>query len=100
MDLKILESYVTMCDVNKRALHLANRNMEKNKIRGETILSDKRLSHFHYYTIKLELMEAFFCIFLVFFYSIFFIYLLFLKKLPKNMIESLPILQYERANQW
>ena len=37
---KILESYVTMCDVNKRALHLANRNMEKNKIRGETILSD------------------------------------------------------------
>lgn len=37
---KILDSYVTMCDVNKRALHLANRNMEKNKIRGETILSD------------------------------------------------------------
>jgi len=29
-------------------------------------------------------MEAFFCIFLVFFYSFFFIYLLFLKKLPKN----------------
>jgi len=29
-------------------------------------------------------MEAFFYIFLVFFYSFFFIYLLFLKKSPKN----------------
>lgn len=37
---KILNSFVTMCDVNKRALHLANRNMEKNKIRGETIESN------------------------------------------------------------
>ncbi|MCI8575313.1 MAG: class I SAM-dependent methyltransferase [Bacilli bacterium] len=37
---KILDSFVTMCDINKRALHLANRNIEKNKIRGETILSN------------------------------------------------------------
>lgn len=35
-----LDSFVTMCDVNKRALHLANRNIEKNKIRGETIESN------------------------------------------------------------
>ncbi len=35
-----LDSYVTMCDVNKRALHLTNRNIEKNKIRGETIESN------------------------------------------------------------
>lgn len=36
----ILNSEVTMCDVNKRALHLAERNMSKNKIRGTTILSN------------------------------------------------------------
>ena len=36
----ILDSFVTMCDVNKRALHLATQNIEKNKIKGETILLD------------------------------------------------------------
>lgn len=37
---KLLDSSVTMCDVNKRALHLAERNISKNKIRGTTILSN------------------------------------------------------------
>lgn len=36
---KILDSNVTMCDVNKRALHLAERNISKNKIRGTSLLS-------------------------------------------------------------
>lgn len=35
-----LDSFVSMCDINKRALHLASRNIEKNKIRGETIESN------------------------------------------------------------
>ena len=36
---KKLDSEVVMGDVNKRALHLAERNRLKNKIRGKTILS-------------------------------------------------------------
>ncbi len=36
----ILDSQVDMCDVNKRALHLANLNLEKNKAKGSTILSN------------------------------------------------------------
>lgn len=37
---KILDSTVLMCDINKRALHLTNRNIEKNKIRGSSIISN------------------------------------------------------------
>ncbi len=37
---KKLDSEVVMCDVNKRALHLAEQNRLKNKIRGKTILSN------------------------------------------------------------
>lgn len=37
---KILDSNVVMCDVNKRALHLTERNIAKNKIRGSSILSN------------------------------------------------------------
>lgn len=37
---KILDSKITMCDINKRAIHLAQRNIIENKIRGETILSN------------------------------------------------------------
>lgn len=37
---KKLDSEVIMCDVNKRALHLAEENRLKNKIRGKTILSN------------------------------------------------------------
>lgn len=36
----ILDSRVSFCDVNKRALHLTDLNIEKNKIRGTSILSD------------------------------------------------------------
>lgn len=37
---KKLDSEVIMCDVNKRALHLAEQNRLKNRIRGQTILSN------------------------------------------------------------
>lgn len=37
---KMLDSSVTLCDVNKRALHLTERNISKNKIRGSAILSN------------------------------------------------------------
>jgi len=37
---KLLKSKVTMCDVNHRALHLAKRNLEKNKVEGNVILSN------------------------------------------------------------
>ncbi len=31
---------VDLCDINKRALHLAQKNIEKNKVRGTTYLSN------------------------------------------------------------
>jgi len=37
---KILNSDVMMCDVNKRALHLAKKNIEENKVEAKIILSD------------------------------------------------------------
>lgn len=37
---KITNSFVTMTDVNKRALHLAKRNIEKNSVNAEAFLSD------------------------------------------------------------
>lgn len=37
---KILDSDVTMCDVNKRAIHLANMNINLNKVSGQTIESN------------------------------------------------------------
>lgn len=38
---KLLNSKVTMCDVNERALHLTNKNIKENQINGETLLSDR-----------------------------------------------------------
>ena len=38
---KLLNSKVTMCDVNERALHLTNKNIKENQIDGETLLSDR-----------------------------------------------------------
>lgn len=37
---KILKSDVTMCDVNKRALHLAEKNCLENKINAQVLESD------------------------------------------------------------
>jgi len=37
---KITNSEVTMVDVNKRALHLAKRNIEHNKVNANALLSD------------------------------------------------------------
>ncbi len=37
---RVLNSQVTLCDVNKRALHLAEKNISKNKIRGSSVESD------------------------------------------------------------
>ena len=37
---KMLSSPVTMCDINKRALHLAKMNAEKNKIKADIIESN------------------------------------------------------------
>ena len=37
---KILEAQVTMCDVNKRALHLAKKNCEENNVEAKVIESD------------------------------------------------------------
>ncbi len=37
---KVTDSFVTMCDVNKRAVHLAGRNIIKNDVKAETFVSD------------------------------------------------------------
>ena len=37
---KLLDSYALMADVNKRALHLANRNIKENNVNAETIESN------------------------------------------------------------
>ena len=37
---KILNSKVTMIDINKRAVHLCLKNIEKNKVNGEAFVSD------------------------------------------------------------
>ena len=37
---KILGFKVTMCDINKRALHLASKNLEENKVKAEVIESN------------------------------------------------------------
>ena len=37
---KVLDTHVDMSDVNKRALHLADRNIDKNKVDAKTIESD------------------------------------------------------------
>ena len=36
---KVLDTHVEMSDVNKRALHLADRNIDKNKVNAKTIES-------------------------------------------------------------
>lgn len=37
---KILDSDVTLIDVNKRAVHLAERNLDENKVNGKSLVSD------------------------------------------------------------
>ena len=37
---KINNSEVVMCDINKRAVHLTNMNIEKNKVNAKAIVSD------------------------------------------------------------
>lgn len=37
---KMLHSHVTLCDVNKRAVHLAERNIKENNVSGEVLESN------------------------------------------------------------
>lgn len=37
---KVLETHVDMCDVNKRAVHLTQMNIKKNKVDGNAFLSN------------------------------------------------------------